>query len=55
MGEFNRVSREAIEEMLAINGARLDAFGHLQDQMARAWADAAALDEIRGRDPEAGQ
>jgi len=34
--------------------ARLEAFGQLQEQMGRAWAaDAAALDEIGGRESEA--
>jgi hypothetical protein len=45
--ESDRIGREAIEEMLTLNGAGLDNFGQLIDQMRRAWeADAAAIREL---------
>jgi hypothetical protein len=54
--EFDRIGRESIEEALTVNGARLDATGELLGQLGRTWdADAAALREATGRDPESGQ
>ncbi len=42
--EADRIGREAIVEMLALNGAGLDNLGQVMDQMGRAWeADAAAI------------
>jgi hypothetical protein len=42
--------------MLDINGAWLAALGELSEQLSRAWAvDAAALDRLTCREPEAGQ
>ncbi len=35
--EADRIGREAIEEMLALNGAGLDNLGQVMDQMGRAW------------------
>jgi hypothetical protein len=52
--ESGRLSREAIEDMLSINGARLTELGALNNQIGLTWAaDAAVLDEITN--PEAGQ
>lgn len=52
--EFDRISRQAIEEMQAINAARLAELGELNHQIGRTWAAAAAvLDQITR--PEAGQ
>jgi hypothetical protein len=49
--EADRIGREAVEEMLALNDAGLDNLGQVLGQMGRAWeADAAAIGE-----PEAGQ
>ncbi len=49
--EADRIGREAIEEMLALNDSGLDNLGQVLGQMGRAWeADAAAIGE-----PEAGQ
>jgi hypothetical protein len=51
--QADATAREAIEEMLALNRARLDAHGELLGQVGRTWAaDAEALDEIAR--PEAG-
>lgn len=52
--EFHWISRETVDEMLTINGARLTALGDLNDQIGRTWAaDTAVPDEITR--PEAGQ
>jgi hypothetical protein len=49
--EFDRIGKEAIDEMLALNDAGLDNLGQVLDQMGRSWAaDAAAI-----REPEAGR
>ena len=58
--EADRIAREAIEEMLALNGAGLDNLGQVMDQMGRTWeADAAAIHGPRepqgGREAEAGR
>jgi hypothetical protein len=58
--QADRTAREAIEEMLARNGAGLDNLGQVLDQMGRTWqADAAAIHEPGepqgGREAEAGR
>jgi hypothetical protein len=54
--EFMAVSDASIGEMFTLNRAGLDRLGELNDQIGRTWAaDSAALDEITGRDAEAGQ
>jgi hypothetical protein len=35
--EFDRISRQAVEEMLALNRRGLDNLGQVLDQMGRAW------------------
>ena len=43
--EYDRIGREAVEEMLALNACGLDNLGEILAHMTRAWEqDAAALD-----------
>jgi hypothetical protein len=51
--EADRIGREAIEEMLALNDTGLDNLGRVLGQMGRAWeADAVAIDASRPREAE---
>lgn len=54
--EFEAVSDASIGEMFGINRAGLDRLGELNEQIGRTWAaDSGRLDEMLGRDAEAGQ
>jgi hypothetical protein len=51
--EFDRIGRDAIEEMLALNRGGLDNLGHVLGQMSRTWAaDAEVTRQLAARQDE---